>query len=372
MRYKDINCAFCGEPFQETDDVVVCPVCGTPHHRACWTAQQHCANEALHEQGFEWKFPEDKDPLKKLDEQKRAARSPEPEFLLKNGESVIECPRCGALNYGNDAFCMKCHAPLKDNIPADAAPAEEQTFGNRQDGYYQTDPQQLAYDNQRLYGGLDPNILIDGIPVAEYSDYIGGKAPGRIIRRIAGMERFDHKISFNFAALVFGPIWLFYRKMYQTGAMFLVLITLCSAIANVLITTPSVVQAYKDMFDTVKQVYEGELTIDEYYNKIYESANDTADTDSVSRARIIAGQVIQYAAQIIWCSCGLIGDRLYRKKIKQDVTEARKACTNMDDYRRMLFEKGGVSAAGAVIGAAAAFGSLLLSQLPTYILVFTT
>ena len=373
MRYKDVICSGCGRAFTEDDDVVVCPVCGTPHHRACWMVQGRCANEALHEQGFEWKFPEELDPLKKLEEQKQKAHSPAPDFSFKNGEKIVECPHCGALNYENDAFCMKCHAPLKERAnPTDAAP--EDARDDRQGGqqsYHYTDPHRLAYDNQRLYGGLEPNIMIDGIPVAEYSEYIGGSAPGKIIRRIAGMERYDRKVSFNFAAFVFGPIWFFYRKMYKTGVMILVLITLCSAIAGALVTTPAVVNAYRELFDTVKQVYTGELSPEEYYEKIYEGIGGTAvETDGVSRARSVAGSIMQYLSQILWCGCGLVADRFYRKKSKQDIEAARKACTNMEDYRRTLFEKGGTSAVGAVIGVAAVIASVFIGQIPVFILVF--
>ena len=374
MRYKDIICNVCGQPFAEDDDVVVCPVCGTPHHRACWMREQRCVNEALHGQGFEWKFPEDKDPLKQLEEQKRRAHSPAPDFTFKNGEKVIECPHCGALNYENDAFCMKCRAPLKGT-------AEAERNASSQDGQAEwagfdasaPDPQRLAYDNQRLYGGLAPDVMIDGIPVAEYSDYIGGNAPGKFIRRFAGMERYNRKISFNFAAFVFGPIWFFYRKMYKTGAMLLVLVTLCAAISAVLVTTPAVVSMYHDMFDTIKEVYAGEITVDEYYSRFSESMSGAAaETDPVSRARIIAGQVMQYAAELIWFSCTLTADRFYRKKIRKDVEDSRKACDNMEDYRRMLFEKGGTSAAGAAVGVVAVLAAFFISQLPTFILIFTT
>ena len=374
MRYTDIICSVCGKPFTENDDVVVCPVCGTPHHRTCWAREGHCANEALHEQGFAWQFPEDKDPLKQLDEQKKKAHSPAPDFSFKNGEKVVECPRCGALNYENDAFCMKCHAPLKERQnPTDPPQGAAWQQNNAPQGYDQADPHRLAYDNQRLYGGLDPNILIDGIPVAEYSDYIGGNAPGKIIRRIAGMERYDRKVSFNFAAFIFGPIWFFYRKMYRSGVKALVLITLLAAIAGVLITTPAAVKSYQNMFDTIKDVYAGKVTVEEYYDKLYEDVDDYAeDMKGASRIRVVAGQILQYGAEVLWCVCGLIADRLYRMKCKHDIEESRKACNNMADYHKMLLEKGGTSAAGAVVGVAATFASFIISQLPVLILIFTT
>ena len=33
MKYTGIPCAACGKKFTAEDDVVVCPECGTPHHR---------------------------------------------------------------------------------------------------------------------------------------------------------------------------------------------------------------------------------------------------------------------------------------------------------------------------------------------------
>jgi hypothetical protein len=48
MDWKKYFCPICGIDFTDEDDVVVCPDCGTPHHRECWINKGHCANEALH------------------------------------------------------------------------------------------------------------------------------------------------------------------------------------------------------------------------------------------------------------------------------------------------------------------------------------
>ena len=48
MKYSNYKCPVCNNQFTEDDDVVVCPDCGTPHHRECWINKGHCANEALH------------------------------------------------------------------------------------------------------------------------------------------------------------------------------------------------------------------------------------------------------------------------------------------------------------------------------------
>ena len=34
--YEGCQCPVCGKSFQESDDIVVCPQCGAPHHRECW------------------------------------------------------------------------------------------------------------------------------------------------------------------------------------------------------------------------------------------------------------------------------------------------------------------------------------------------
>ena len=55
MIYTGEKCPVCGKNFVEGDDIVVCPVCGTPHHRDCYNLHNACANEGLHAENFEWK-----------------------------------------------------------------------------------------------------------------------------------------------------------------------------------------------------------------------------------------------------------------------------------------------------------------------------
>jgi len=59
FKYYDCTCPYCGEQLLETEDLAVCPECGTPHHRACYKEHGKCANEHLHAEGFEWMPSED-------------------------------------------------------------------------------------------------------------------------------------------------------------------------------------------------------------------------------------------------------------------------------------------------------------------------
>lgn len=52
MKYLGEICLICSQAFEENSDVVVCPDCGTPHHRHCWQENNACVNEDKHKDGF--------------------------------------------------------------------------------------------------------------------------------------------------------------------------------------------------------------------------------------------------------------------------------------------------------------------------------
>ena len=54
LEYEGQPCMICGRMFGEDDDIVTCPECGTPYHRACYKEAGACINTALHESGGSW------------------------------------------------------------------------------------------------------------------------------------------------------------------------------------------------------------------------------------------------------------------------------------------------------------------------------
>lgn len=55
MKYRGKKCPACGEVFKyKDDDIVVCPDCGTPHHRKCYRINGECVNTVRHKMGFNW------------------------------------------------------------------------------------------------------------------------------------------------------------------------------------------------------------------------------------------------------------------------------------------------------------------------------
>lgn len=53
--YTGCKCPVCQQPFSDGDDVVVCPECGAPYHRACYQKNAGCLFADRHAPGFEWK-----------------------------------------------------------------------------------------------------------------------------------------------------------------------------------------------------------------------------------------------------------------------------------------------------------------------------
>ncbi|MCL1831829.1 MAG: hypothetical protein FWG45_02825 [Oscillospiraceae bacterium] len=48
-KFAGVKCAACVEVFKDGDDVVVCPDCGTPHHRDCYAQNGGCVHIENHE-----------------------------------------------------------------------------------------------------------------------------------------------------------------------------------------------------------------------------------------------------------------------------------------------------------------------------------
>lgn len=59
--HENEKCPVCDRFFTADDDIVICPKCGTPHHRSCYNELGHCANKEKHGSGFEYKPAEAKE-----------------------------------------------------------------------------------------------------------------------------------------------------------------------------------------------------------------------------------------------------------------------------------------------------------------------
>lgn len=132
-RYTGNHCPVCEQAFTDEDDIVVCPDCGTPYHRACWQKVGACMHKSEHAAGFEW----------------------QPEFGPDAEKAAHEatCPNCGTHNQPGAAQCSHCGCPLPKNDDPRPDPKDE----DAQVPIYARDPSTVHKpDNSRT--APDPRI----------------------------------------------------------------------------------------------------------------------------------------------------------------------------------------------------------------------
>lgn len=225
--YTGCKCPVCQQPFTEHDDIVVCPECGAPYHRACYQKQGGCVYESKHGTGFEWK----PDPAASQAAQAGRADS------ARYSDPQLSCPVCGAPNPATGLFCENCGAPLRSaprqpgQTPPSYGPgnAGGQTPPQYGPGSGQTDPFEPDYSNpfgafqaNFIPGGLrvDPEEELEGVKARDWAAYLGKNA-AYYLTNFKAMQATGRKISASFAAFFFGPFYFFYRKMWTEGLVLL-------------------------------------------------------------------------------------------------------------------------------------------------------
>lgn len=364
MRFKDVQCEYCKNIFREDDDVVVCPQCGSPHHRTCWNEKGSCANEERHEDGFEWKLPEH---LKTVPAAKPRVIAPaKADYTFKNGESAVTCPHCGALNYGFDALCMQCKKPLY---------SDGKDYTPEEDGRENAAPLtgEALYEFFRKYGGLRPETEVNGHTAADNAEYIG-KNSGKFIRKFAIIERFNRKFSVSIWAFILGPIWFFYRKLFKEGLLFLLAMlvlssagTYCSLTEPMKVYLRSSAQVVREFYEESEEAQEisdekflqAQGKIDGFYETYQQSEFSGND-----KIKYTCSVVISYINLSLSMVMALCADMLYKKKIKKDIGNIKKQHNSEAEYKAALKSKGGISVPGTVVAVLATLVISLTNFIP--------
>ena len=224
-RYTGNHCPVCEQAFTDTDDIVVCPDCGTPYHRDCWKKVGACMHRSEHAAGFEWQ--------------------PEigPEAVKAAHEAT--CPNCGTRNTPGAARCSHCGCPLprSEADSADAAKPEEQV------PIYARDPSvvnnrsaapgpHIETSSADREGGIyrreiGPEDTIDGIKAKDWATYVG-RSPMYYLMQFFRMSITNRKAAVCLSAFLFGPAYLFYRKMWKEG--------LLTAILTIVLSIPTFIE----------------------------------------------------------------------------------------------------------------------------------
>ncbi len=175
-------CPYCGKTFTADDDIVVCPECGTPHHRECYKQMGFCANEGNHSETFEWQSAV------------HAQSHSVPERPQNESQTVV-CPVCKNEISSGEKYCVHCGAPL------------------HQQSRFST-PEEFQKERERIFmASLGEDI--GGITAKEALLFVRSNG-GYFLPRFKAFAK-GMKFDTNFAAFIFSYFYLFYRKMYALG-----------------------------------------------------------------------------------------------------------------------------------------------------------
>lgn len=304
MFYDNANCDGCGVPLSEKDDVVVCPVCGTPQHRSCYELNNRCVNEHLHESGFEWVNP----------------NPPAPE--------VQEPPK---------AQPVQDTPPVPVGLPMPAL-----------------DVNPVFYEKS----GLNPNEEIDGVKVSDIVSYtqVGAKS---YVKRFARSKGKKHFLSWNWGAFFFSPAWFFYRKLYKLGIIFLALgvaisLFLLPQSEKIADSYEPMQTAYSEYAESLKalakeQTAENEAAVNQKYQEVQKQIQTVFPATAV---------VFLFDFLLPNLAAALIANGAYKHKMLDDIKIAHSSITDEKVLKYSLLRRGGV----ALLPALAAL--LLQSYLP--------
>ena len=328
MDYIGSKCPVCEKYFHADDDVVVCPECGTPHHRECYEKLGHCCNTGKHRDHFDY--------------------SEEHEETSGTGpHSPKYCPKCGREVAHGSFFCNYCGTPLNK----DDAQRQQQEFNNNATGFggFQQGMNGAAFPFMDPLGGVPADTdLGDGVSAGEASKYVKQNTP-YFVRIFSNIKNFN-KSKFNFAAALFTGGYMLYRKMYKLGAV-LAAIQFALYILSVFIEVK---------FSTVYQNF-----LAQYSSTSYLGIQDYLEGIPTDQMLIILLPSIIFVIQItMMIVVGLTFNRLYMKHCKKQIIKIKQSCSDSENPETVLQTKGGVN---MPLGISLMITAMIINYLPSFL-----
>jgi|GEM_PF-1149632 len=310
MNYTDEKCICCDQNFIAGDDVVVCPECGTPHHRACYKENGSCINAALHETGESWK------------------RTPQP-------EPVFDAEIVEDLNGGAERIVLNVDEFEKEND------AKEQGM-------------QFEIDLDSKTLGFDPEEDCNGVRLEEVADFVKSN---RIyyISTFKRMKDFGKIITFNVLCFFFPHLFFANRKMWFSAVIATIFIFVLGLPGRCLelvseLGKENLTDAYFPFFPFINM-----QTIASFFDMNVIDYIKTNEAKIDKLAEIF--KILTYAVSAFMC---LFANRWYYNHSVKSIKKAKRLTDNPEMLSERLSAIGGTSIGGVAITAVVCYIALPL------------
>ncbi len=200
-RFTGKLCPVCRTAFLENNDVVVCPECGTPHHRDCYRAIGKCGVTDKHAEGFVWSG--------RLPDEAEAEAAPEQPVQPQTPK--FSDPHCAEYPSGT---------PTENNMQEEAP----EFLNSVEQFIYEISG--ISDDDERGSDGVSGKELCcyAGKSLLHYGQAFSAFRKGVMKNGV----RTPVKIFFNICSGLFAPIHQFYRRLDWLGILVLIVNALTS------------------------------------------------------------------------------------------------------------------------------------------------
>lgn len=297
FRYVGQKCPVCNNEFNGNDDIVVCPLCGTPHHRECYKKNGECGNFDLHNDGFRW-MPENTNT-------QSAAEQPENEPVQNQSPFTPPTP------------------PAYSGTPYNSTQASSTVF----------------FSNQPNPFSLFPDEIADGVTTEETAEFV--QASGhKYVQNFFYVK--SKKKTFNWAAFLFAPYWFFYRKMHKLGAIFLALFLSIS----ILSTFPSPIVNLNNAFSDLATKYEtvdDDMTTEEAEEFLDQMSSDFRAVFSSNIVGTVMLLVLSAAELGLHIYVGFKANKWYYDFTVKEIRKIKSQTSDVNQQKLLYYKSGGVS-----------------------------
>lgn len=289
MNFTKYICPVCGQAFKEDDDVVVCPDCGTPHHRSCWFENGKCFYHEKHgvEEILKNEVPEEK-----------------PDSPTEEAEPVFENEPPQPQNEAQEA--------VKEII-------------------------------EEIRNNTTDNVKLDGNAVSSYEAAVG-KNQKYYIPRFMLMEKVKKALSWNSAAFFVPLAWSLYRKMYKLSALiFAIYMLIFGSISFSILGNEELVNSINTCVQEDPNFAEKILAYESQASDVSLTASQKELYNIMTEISIPVWQtVLFYIINIgVRMAMGLFSSNMYFKKLSKNIKNASSKGFDDNMLKTYLFKKYG-------------------------------